>query len=370
MAASSATPDAGRRAAIVGGLLIVIGLLLAWLVGDRLGTVGGTAAPPTGGPIVEVPGGWRPVAWSPDGSQLLVRSETGFAVVAAGGAGPHLAGVAAVAWRPGTDASLAVIRTGSDGQAGLSIVGPEAGDGEGSTTTPLPTGPASALDWAAGGKAWAAGGPDGVTVGWPTGPLPIQGLGPPLALAPDGSALAARDIGGALEIVRLPGRTGDAPTGLHVGADAVLRWSADGSWLAATADGLAGQGLYLLPADGAAPPTLVLPGAGTSPGDAAWSPGAPLLAAVHGGQVTILSVEDGHVARHDLGPGSAVAWRPDGEQLLAVADGRVVELDPSGGLPPKPLADDADASCPPLSSVHNALAYCTSAGALRVMGRP
>lgn len=349
-------------------LIVVAGLLAALIAGPRLGTPAGSP-PRASTPAFEVQGGWRPVAWSPDGTRLLVAVGDAMGLVGIAAAPPALTGVIAAAWMPPVGHVLAAVRaaSGMPATSTLTLL-----DGS-ATPTVLPIGSPSVVTWAGGGSAWAIAGSTEVIVGRPRAGVSedLVRLGPPIALSPDGEELAARDPStGGLVIARLADGTSRPIAGTSIDVSGRLAFSPDGRWLAlADATG----GLRLLPAAGSAPPTPLA--TGIDPASLAWSPDGHYLAVVRqpdgsqGSSIELLTVGSTAATVRTLGAGATFSWRPDGRAVLSIGpDGRLTAVPLTAGATPELLASDADPACAPAANRAGDLAYCTAGGLLRISG--
>lgn len=363
-----AMDDGTRRLTLaVGALTVLAGAAVAVLLGPRLGS--GPANGPTGSPgaILDVPGDWHPLAWSPDGQRLLVSGAAGFALVGRGSAPPGLSGVIAAAWRPSGGHELAVIHPSTEtALADLALIT----DHQLEPSTPLPAAGPFAITWSDDGRTWAVSSPSGVLVGeaGSTSARAVSALGPPIALSPDGGTLAGRDpLSGVLTTVPTDGGARTVLQGAIVDPAGSLTFSPDGRWLSLVD---MAEGLRVVPASGTAPPTRIERAA--VPGSSSWDPHADRLVALRAGAASgailaTLSLPGAEV--QPLGPATALSWGASGASVLLLRpDGTIVSLSlTEGASRAVPLASGAAPVCGPLQSSFGALAYCTSTG-LRVIG--
>lgn len=368
------TDATGRLTLAAGAALVLGGTLAALLVGPRL--IPGPGPSPTATARLDVPGDWRPVAWSPDGTRLLVGGAAGFALVGRRDAPPpSLSGAQVAAWRPTSGHELALVQgLGSTGEARLDLVA----DGPSSSSIPLPIRSAAQFTWSADGQTWAiASGPGPGVVAGRVGSdqvLSLPDLGPPIALSPDGRTVAGRAAatGSLLTIqVAAPFPSGPmpaAPVGsVTIAVDARIAFSPDGRWLA-LADGR--TGLRVVPADGTAPATTIEPDVTAS--SVTWAPHLDELLALRAGPgpsgAILASLGPSGVQVRQLGPAGGLSWAAGGGRaVIVMADGRVVGLPLASDTPASVLASGADPTCPALLGPDGALAYCGSGG-LVVLG--
>jgi hypothetical protein len=115
--------------------------------------------------------GWKPVAWSPDGSALLVRQGDAWAVMDASGRIESIEADAAN-WWPGAARTLSLVVRDLDGQASLELRPMEGGDPH----TLVRQLEITAVAWSPDGETAAVAGPTGVLLGSSRGPLsPVTG---------------------------------------------------------------------------------------------------------------------------------------------------------------------------------------------------
>jgi hypothetical protein len=375
--------DALRRPglpAILSILVVVAGLVAAVLLGNAVGGAASRRSPDARGSppptlrAVVVEGGdhWRPVAWSPDGSTLLVQQDDRWALVEEGS---HLTPVDGrlVAFWPGGDRALSVVVGGSPEDRLLLKV-----PGEPDQQVAARPGIA-AVGWSADGQSWAVADAEGVTAGLLGGSASQLSFDQPAAvtLSPAGERIAfgtGRQREGALGELLIVDLLRDERTRLGdvlVGADDTLAWSPTGRFLAITGRQGASSGLFLL-RPGSGPLALVAPG--TDPRSVRWSPDGAWLAAARlaeAGPVTeLLSVSVGATAVRveSLGAGRSTSFGPLPGMLATVQPGgRVVGLPLAGGDVLE-LATGADPACPAVAdATTRRVAYCDTGGRLLIV---
>jgi WD40 repeat protein len=385
--------------------LVATGLVAAIVLGNTLASPGGSSpspgasqppaspsAPPATAPATQAPttsagaglslgavpdsAGWKPVAWSPDGSTLLLRQADRWGVLDASGRMESVE-AEAIAWWPGGDRTLSLVVRDPDGQVGLELR-PMNGD---EPTTLLRQPDITAVAWSPDGETVAIAAPTGVLVGSSRGPLsPVTATAASaVAISPDGSEVAYVVVGGAqagsLVIADLAHKQTKTAGSVRMLARDALAWAPSGRFIALTQSASSRRGLYLLAPSVPQAPAFVLSGA--DPTSVRWSPDGRFLAASHpvdaDSEVVSIRVRPDSARLETLGAGQVTAWSPDGQNLLTVdSTGRLLayrmasEADSTGSLEPtaspRENATDADPSCPPAWSTLAVIAYCARNG--------
>jgi Tol biopolymer transport system component len=353
---------------VAGTLVIVTGLVAAIILGQGVGRARPLA---TGGSETSIAADWRPLAWSPDGSALLVRSGSQVAVVAGETVGEPVDARWA-GWWPGEGHARTRVSLG-DGGGRLVI---DTVEGEREVTR---QGAIATAAWSGDGQRWALGNGANLRYGRLDGRETgrNQGRYSAVAWSPAGDRAAARFVPDA----ELPDRghlrvldpAGGPPlqlTSAVLAASDRFAWSPDASRIAFTARfGEATRGLYLVAADGSAPATHLADD--VDPASVRWSADGAWLAASRAiagaGEVFAVRIGGGQATITPLGPGGVTGWDPHGHRLLTVdANGSLVLVDIATQVRTV-LAAGADPACTPAWSGGSLprIAYCGGDGTLR-----
>jgi WD40 repeat protein len=340
-------------------------------------TTGASAGPSLG--AVPDSAGWQPVAWSPDGSPLLLRQGESWGVLDEAGRIESVEAESA-SWWPGAARTLSLVVRDPDGQVSLELR-PMDGD---EPTTLVRQGDITAVAWTPDGETVAVAAPTGVLVGSSRGPLsPVTGTAASaVTVSPDGSELAYVVAGGpqagSLVLVDLGRKLTRTAGSVRMLTRDALAWAPSGRFIALTQSASSRRGLYLLAPSVPQSPAFVLSGA--DPASVRWSPDGRFLAASHpagaDSEVVLIRVRPDSARLETLGSGRVTAWSPAGQNLLTVdSTGRLLaypvgsEADNETSSPPPPdvLATDADPACAPASSRADVVAYCASDGVVSLV---
>jgi dipeptidyl aminopeptidase/acylaminoacyl peptidase len=329
------------------------------------------------GPVADSTG-WKPVAWSPDGSMLLVRRDDAWGVLDEGGQIESIESESA-SWWPGADRTLGLVVRDPDGQVSLELRPTDGGE----TQTLVRQPDISAVAWSPDGETVAIATPAGVLVGSVHGQLsPAATAASAVTISPDGSqvayVVAAGADAGSLVLLDLGPKQARTAGAIRMLTRDALAWAPNGRFIALTGSSSSRRGLYLIAPTVAQSAVFVLDGA--DPASIRWSPDGRFLAASHSvgtdSELVSIRVRPDLARLERLGPGGATAWSLDSQTLLTVdSTGRLLaypiraaaSVDSSSSpspSPPRVLATDADPTCAPASSADGLVAYCDRANQL------
>jgi dipeptidyl aminopeptidase/acylaminoacyl peptidase len=326
--------------------------------------------------------GWKPVAWSPDGATLLLRRDEEWGVLDES-ARIESVDAESAAWWPGAGRTLSVIARDTDGQASLELRPLDGGE----PRTVVRQSEITTIAWTPDGETVAVAGPTGVLAGSARGSLTqvATTAASAVTVSPDGAevayVVAAGADAGSLVLLDVGAKRARAVASVRMLARDALAWSPNGRFIALTQSASSQRGLYLLAPSVPQSPAFVLSDA--DPASVRWSSDGRFLAASHpagsGSEVVSIRVRPDKARLETLGSGQVTAWSPDSQALLTVdSTGRLLaypvgaeaESDASTSPPsPSPLviATDADLTCVPAWSRLEAIAYCDSDAAIRLI---
>jgi dipeptidyl aminopeptidase/acylaminoacyl peptidase len=332
--------------------------------------------------VVPDSAGWKPVAWSPDGSTLLLRRDEDWGVL---DESVRIESVDAesAAWWPGADRTLSVIARDTDGQSSLELRPLDGGE----PRTVVRQSEITTVAWSSDGETVAVAGPTGVLAGSPEGSLsPVATTAASaVTVSPDGAevayVVAAGADAGSLLILDTGTKRVRAAASVRMLTRDALAWSPNGRFIALTQSASSQRGLYLLAPTVPQSPAFVLSDA--DPSSVRWSPDGRFLAASHrsaaGSEVASIRVRPDKARLETLGSGQVTAWSPDGQNLLTVdSTGRLLaypvgsDADTDSASPispsaPRAIASAADPTCAPAWSAAGLLGYCGDDGLLHIL---
>jgi Tol biopolymer transport system component len=127
-----------------------------------------------------------------------------------------------------------------------------------------------------------------------------------------------------------PDGTGATTLTTNAGDDIYPSWSPDHTRIAFLSDRPAGNGVFVMNADGSAPQFVYRPPFGLVYSDArpAWAPDQRLLALGNSGGITRFRI-DGTDPRQ-LGAGNAPSWSPDGQRIAFTWNGGIMVANADG----------------------------------------
>jgi WD40 repeat protein len=325
--------------------------------------------------------GWKPVAWSQDGSTLLLRQADSWGVLDDAGRIESVEAEAA-GWWPGADRTLSLVVRDPDGQVSLELRPMDGGE----TQPLLRQSDIDAVAWSPDGESVAVAGPTGVLTGTTRGPLApmTETAASAVAVAPDGAQVAyvpaAGADAGSLFLVDVASNRTTAAGSVRMLSRDALAWSPNGRFIAFTASALPRAGLHLLSPSVPQSPAFVLSGA--DPASIRWSPDGRFLAASHpagaDSEIVSIRVRPDSARVETLGSGRVIAWSPDGALLTVDSTGRLLaypmgsDTDSTGEptaspAAPRSIATDVDPSCTPTSSISGTIAYCDNDGLVQLV---